>query len=128
MFFSILFGEFIIYMYLCRNNNKRINMISKDVQEMIPKIQSFCVGQPIKKAWLFGSCSRGEETTNSDIDILVEYDRQNERISLMRIAGMMIGLEDLLHRKVDLVESSRLLPFAQESVNHDKLLVYERKN
>ena len=46
----------------------------------------------------------------------------------MRIAGMMIGLEDLLHRKVDLVESSRLLPFAQESVNHDKLLVYERKN
>ena len=103
-------------------------MISKDVQEMIPKIQSFCVGQPIKKAWLLGSCSRGEETTNSDIDILVEYDRQNERISLMRIAGMMIGLEDLLHRKVDLVESSRLLPFAQESVNHDKLLVYERKN
>mgnify|MGYP006382969059 FL=1 len=103
-------------------------MISKDVKKMIPKIQSFCVGQQKKKAWLFGSCSRGEETTNSDIDILVEYDRQNERISLMRIAGMMIGLEDLLHRKVDLVESSRLLPFAQESVNHDKLLVYERKN
>ena len=51
-----------------------------------------------------------------------------ERISLMRIAGMMIGLEDLLHRKVDLVESCRLLPFAQESVNRDKLLVYERKN
>ena len=46
---------------------------------------------------------------------------------MMRIAGMMIGLEDLLHRKVDLVESCRLLPFAQESVNQDKLLVYEKK-
>ena len=103
-------------------------MISKEVQAMIPKIQSFCVSQPIKKAWLFGSCSRGEETSESDIDILVEYDRLNERISLMRIAGMMIGLEDLLRRKVDMVESGRLLPFAQESVDRDKLLVYERKS
>ena len=94
---------------------------------MIPKIQRFCVGQPIKKAWLFGSCSRGEETSESDVDILVEYDRLHERISLMRIAGMMIGLEDLLHRKVDMVESGRLLPFAQDSVERDKFLVYDRK-
>lgn len=102
-------------------------MISKNVLEMIPKIRKFCVGQPIKKAWLFGSCSRGEEMPDSDVDILVEYDRQNERISLMRIAGMMIGLEDMLHRKVDMVEVGRLLPFAADSVNHDKLLVYERE-
>lgn len=94
---------------------------------MIPKIQRFCVGQPIKKAWLFGSCSRGEETSESDVDILVEYDRLHERILLMRIAGMMIGLEDLLHRKVDMVESGRLLPFAQDSVERDKFLVYDRK-
>lgn len=70
-------------------------MISKDVQEMIPKIQMFCGSQPIIKAWLFGSCSRGEESQNSDVDLLVEYDRRNARISLMKIAGMMIGLEDL---------------------------------
>lgn len=101
-------------------------MISQEVKDMIPKIQRFCVNQPIKKAWLFGSCSRGEETPDSDIDILVEYDRLNERISLMRMAGMMLSLEDLLHRKVDMVESDRLLPFAQESVNQDKLLVYEK--
>lgn len=64
---------------------------------------------------------------DSDVDILVEYDRQNERISLMRIAGMIISLEDILHRKVDMVEADRLLPFASDSVNHDKLLVYERE-
>ena len=101
-------------------------MISQEVKDMIPKIQRFCVNQPIKKAWLFGSCSRGEETPDSDIDILVEYDRLNERISLMRMAGMMLSLEDLLHRKVDMVESDRLLPFALESVNQDRLLVYEK--
>ncbi len=103
-------------------------MISKNVQSMIPKIQGFLGSQPIKKAWLFGSCSRGEETPNSDIDILVEYDRRHTRISLMRIAGIMLGLEDLLHRKVDMVEADCLLPFARESANHDKLLIYERKS
>ena len=101
-------------------------MISQEVKDMIPKIQRFCVNQPIKKAWLFGSCSRGEETPDSDIDILVEYDRLNERISLMRMTGMMLSLEDLLHRKVDMVESDRLLPFALDSVNQDRLLVYEK--
>lgn len=47
---------------------------------------------------------------DSDVDILVEYDRQNSRVSLMKIAAMMLNLEDLLHRKVDMVEASRLLP------------------
>jgi len=102
-------------------------MISRAVQEMIPKIQGFLGSQPVKKAWLFGSCSRGEESPNSDVDILVEYDRQNAKISLMKMAGMMLNLEDLLHRKVDMVEAGRLLPFAQESANHDKFLIYERK-
>jgi len=103
-------------------------MISKNVQNMIPKIQHFFGSQPIKKAWLFGSCSRGEERSDSDVDILVEYDRQNHRISLMRMAGIMLGLEDLLHRKVDMVEVSGLLPFAQESANQDKFLIYERES
>ena len=107
---------------------KIAGMISKNVQNMIPKIQDFFVGQPITKAWLFGSCSRGEETTDSDIDILVEYDRQHNRISLMKIAGIMLKLEDLLHRKVDIVEANRLLPFAQETANQDKFLIYERKS
>ncbi len=43
-------------------------MISKNVENMIPKIQQFFGSQPIKKAWLFGSCSRGEESMDSDVD------------------------------------------------------------
>ena len=54
-------------------------MISKNVQNMIPKIKDFFGSQPITKAWLFGSCSRGEETTDSDIDILVEIGRASCR-------------------------------------------------
>lgn len=103
-------------------------MISKNVLEMIPKIKRFFKGQPIKKAWLFGSCSRGEEVQHSDVDILVEYDRTSTHVTLMTIAGIMVGLEDILHRSVDLVEVGRLLPFAQETADRDKLLIYERES
>lgn len=61
-------------------------MLSKNVQEMIPKIQQYLATQPIEKAWLFGSCSRGEETEKSDVDLLVRYHR-DDRFSLMTIAN-----------------------------------------
>ena len=31
--------------------------------------------QPVLKAWIFGSYARGEETENSDVDILVSFDQ-----------------------------------------------------
>ena len=106
--------------------NCRRLMLSKNVQEMIPKIQQYLASQPIEKAWLFGSCSRGEETQRSDVDLVVRYTR-DDHFSLFDIARIMVGLEDILKRPVDLVEEDRLLPFAQKSANHDKILIYERK-
>ena len=81
--------------------------------------------QPVVKAWLFGSFARGEQRPWSDVDILVQYDRSRP-IGLMKIAGMKVDLEDLLNCEVDLVEEGTLRPWAVESVNHDKKLIYER--
>lgn len=81
--------------------------------------------QPVLKAWLFGSYSRGEQKPWSDIDILVQYDRQ-QPIGLFKIAGMKVDLEDMLDCEVDLVEDGRLRPWAVESINRDKILIYER--
>lgn len=83
--------------------------------------------QPIHRAWLFGSFARGEATPESDVDILVEYDK-DARISLLKISRMMGALEKILNRRVDLVEEGCLLPFAVASANRDKRLIYERKN
>ena len=80
--------------------------------------------QPVKKAWLFGSFARGEETPLSDVDILVVLDH-SQPVGL-KFFGMWSDLEKLLDRKVDLVEEGELLPFAAETANHDKKLIYER--
>ena len=92
---------------------------------MINKLQAFLPAYPIEKAWVFGSYARGEETRKSDVDILVRFDK-DARITLIDYAGIMLDLEELLHRKVDLVQEGTLYKFAQESVERDKILVYER--
>ena len=81
--------------------------------------------QPVLKVWIFGSYSRGEQKPWSDIDILVQYDRQ-QPIGLLKIAGMKVDLEDLLNCDVDLVEDGTHRPWAVETVNRDRKLIYER--
>ena len=43
------------------------------IEKKIPAIRKFFETQPIEKAWIFGSCARGEETAESDVDLLVKW-------------------------------------------------------
>ena len=95
--------------------------------QMTQQIAEYFKTQPVLKAWLFGSFARGEETPESDVDILVEYDK-NARVSLLTISRMMGELEKSIGRRVDLIEEGCLLPFAVDSANHDKKMIYERKD
>ena len=93
---------------------------------IIDLLRKYFSTQPVLKAWLFGSFSRGEETQDSDVDIIVSVDK-SKPIGL-KFFGMWSDLEELLGRKVDLVSEGTLLPFAKESAERDKFLVYERTN
>ncbi|MBQ9546416.1 MAG: nucleotidyltransferase family protein [Bacteroidales bacterium] len=94
-------------------------------QEISQTIADYFATQPVTKAWLFGSFARGEQREDSDVDILVEFDH-GQPIGLLRYAGMWREIEELVGRKVDLVEDGTLMPFAVESANRDKQLIYER--
>lgn len=93
-------------------------------QAMQKKIAEYFKTQPVLKAWLFGSFARGEETPNSDVDILVVLDH-SQPVGL-KFFGMFEDLKELLGRNVDLVTDSSLAPFARESVERDKKMIYER--
>lgn len=101
-------------------------MISNAVNKLLPTIKRYFQDKPVVRAWLFGSFARGEETESSDIDILVDYDTDRGLISLFTMGGMLMDLSELLGRKVDLVDNSGLKEFARKSVEHDKILIYER--
>lgn len=89
-------------------------MLSARVDTMVPKIQAILSGKPVTRAWIFGSYSRGEETPQSDIDIMVQFD-DSRRMSLMDISRIMVELSKALGIQVDLVEDGKLLPFAAAS-------------
>lgn len=110
-----------------RRNIQRTIMATKEIQMLFPRIREYMKSQPVEKAWLFGSCSRGENTPDSDLDIMVQYTK-GSRVSLMQISRIMCGLSRVVGMKVDLVEEGRLLPFAAPSANRDKILIYERTN
>ena len=95
---------------------------------VIDTLRQYFSPQPVRQAWLFGSYSRGEETTQSDVDILVEFDRSGKPVTLLTYARMWRELEERLGRNVDLVEDGTLKTYAVESANQDKLLIYERKD
>lgn len=94
--------------------------------EIKKTLENYFKDQPILRAWIFGSYARGEETPKSDIDLLVVFDHEHAQIGLMEYARMINELSSRLGRSVDLVEEGTLLPFAQESANRDKQLIYER--
>ena len=92
-------------------------------QAMTQKIAEYFKTQPVLKAWLFGSFARGEQREDSDVDILIVPDKM---VGLFKLSGMKLDLQDILHLRVDLVTEKGLLQFARETVDRDKILIYER--
>lgn len=90
----------------------------------IRQIQNYFKTQPVLKAYLFGSYVRGEATEESDVDLLVELD-YSQRIGL-RYVQMILDLEDLLHKKVDLVSEGGLSKYIRPYIEAEKQLIYER--
>lgn len=96
-------------------------------QAMTQQIADYFKTQPVLKAWLFGSYARGEEREDSDVDLLIKFDRSLP-IGLFAYSRMHRELEEKLGRKVDLVEEGTLRPAAQITANRDLKVIYERSN
>jgi predicted nucleotidyltransferase len=89
-------------------------------------LQQYFAGIPVKKAYLFGSVARNEATQESDIDILVELD--HSKPIGMKFFIYQSDLEELLHKKVDLVTTEGLSHHVKPFIDKDKILIYERVN
>jgi len=95
-------------------------------KEKINILQNYFKDKPVFKAFVFGSFARGDASSNSDYDILVELD-YSKKIGL-EFVQMQIDLADLLKTNVDLVSDKALSRYIRPFVDKDKILIYERKN
>jgi predicted nucleotidyltransferase len=63
----------------------------------------------VKRLGLFGSFVRNEQTAESDIDLLVQFEPGKKNFdNFMDLSGL---LEDLLHRRVEIVTTEALSPY-----------------
>jgi len=67
----------------------------------------------VKKASLFGSIVREEMTTNSDIDLIIEFKGDK---SLLDLAALQIELEEKLKLKVDILTYNSIHPLLKDQI------------
>jgi hypothetical protein len=92
--------------------------------ENIDLIRNYFLNKPVRKAFLFGSVSRGEDSGESDIDILVELDYS--RPIGLEFVQMQLDLQDMLNKKVDMITLNSLSAHIKPFVDKEKVLIYER--
>ena len=77
----------------------------------------------VANAWLFGSYARGEEKLNSDVDIMIELNKE-KKYSMFDMLDISFLLENKIGRKVDLVEKGCLKDFALQTATNDLIKIY----
>jgi uncharacterized protein len=78
----------------------RTAMNLEQIQAYAPKLKKIAKNHGISKVFLTGSVARGDSSTMSDIDFLVELDPD---ASLFGVAGFLYEAEQLLGVSVDVV-------------------------
>src|SRR3989344_4580431 len=92
----------------------------QDIDQIKRKIVPILKKSGVTRAWIFGSYARGEQNKKSDVDILVEI---NNEVGLIEFIGLKVSIEELLRRKVDLVEYSTIRPEIRENIIRDEISI-----
>jgi predicted nucleotidyltransferase len=99
--------------------NNRFTQLERKV---IPVLRPY-----VKRISVFGSYARGEETTESDIDLLVALKPSHLRpaLGLFEVIRLEQELQKALGREVDLVTEEGLNPRRKPYIEKDRVVLYE---
>ncbi|HEB74123.1 MAG TPA: hypothetical protein ENJ03_02760 [Candidatus Desulfofervidus auxilii] len=91
-----------------------------DIEDLKRKILPILQRYGVKRVGLFGSCVRGDMKEDSDIDILVEIEKD---ISLLDFVGLKLEIEEALGIKVDLIEYNTIKPLLREKILKEQVVI-----
>lgn len=92
--------------------------MSELVEKYRSQILSIAREKGIRNVRVFGSMARNEAGPESDLDLLVEIDKGKSGFAL---GGFLIGVSELVHRKVDVVTEKSLHPKIREKVLNEAI-------
>ena len=103
---------------------KKMEIFESAKAEVINKLEEINIGIArrftVKRIGVFGSFARGEETPESDIDILVEISKP---ISLLDFSGLKIEIEEAIGKKTDLVEYETIKPLIKKNILNEEIRI-----
>jgi len=91
------------------------------INKILPIIKEY----NISYAAIFGSYARGEETKNSDLDLLVSFSKPVSYFDIIEIEEKIA--QKVKIKKVDLVTKKALHPAIKKYVDKDLKVIYEKR-
>ena len=98
-----------------------------DIEKFKPEIERVCRDLPVKRLGLFGSALDRNFSEDSDVDVLVIFD-SDENIDLFsKYFELKEQLEQIFDREVDLVVDKKSRnPVLRKSIDRTRTVIYER--
>jgi uncharacterized protein len=84
-----------------------------DLTQQLTKIRRLAAAHGVLRVRVFGSHVRGEASTASDLDLLVDLAPDRDLLDLI---AFKLDVEDLLGRRVDVLTEAALSPYLREEV------------
>lgn len=95
------------------------------IENNIRKMKALCKKHKVSKLFVFGSVLTDRFNEESDIDFVVNFDKENVADYFDNYFNLKYALEDLFKRKVDLLEEQTIRnPYLKKSIDETKTLIY----
>lgn len=125
--------------------------IDSKIKEIAMRSKRILQEYPVKSAWVFGSTITGEVNSDSDVDILIEFNSNNEsdsalkkvwqnrmkfkskesyknEISLFDIVQLQLKLSKELEREVDIVDVKNIKKRYRPNIISQRVKIYDKKD
>ncbi len=86
------------------------------------RLRDICRRNNVAMLGVFGSVSRGDDNSESDIDLLVKFSETPDFIEFIRLENEFV---ELFGKKVDLVTEGFLHPLIKENALRELKVIYE---
>ena len=86
------------------------------------KLIEICRANDAAMVGVFGSVARGEDTSASDIDIMVKFSRRKILLDIVKIER---ELSTVLGKKVDLLTEAAISPYLRDRILGELQVIYE---
>jgi predicted nucleotidyltransferase len=93
--------------------------ILEELRQAAPRLRA----RGITHLSLFGSMARGEAGPRSDVDLLIEVDR-NSRFSLFDLVDLQDDLLELLGRPAHFAFATKLRPWLHEEIRAEAISIF----